>query len=250
MAQGTLGRLRIALTREQAANAELAALLRAAGATIFECPLIRIQPPSDATPLNDALKRVEEYDWLVLTSANAARAVIERVEIPTGTRIACVGDAPAAIVRESGLTVSLIPKRTTSKGLLEALVEHGLKGVRVLWPRSELAPQTLKRGLQTHGAEVDDPVAYRNAPDPGGMERLQKWLAQGAVNAVAFASASAAANALKSESFSLRMARLYTIGPSTSQVLLDAGLQIAGEAADHSARGLFEVIAAGESERE
>jgi uroporphyrinogen-III synthase len=82
------------------------------------------------------------------------------------------------------------------------------------------------------------------------MERLQKWLAQGAVNAVAFASASAAANALKSESFSLRMARLYTIGPSTSQVLLDAGLQIAGEAADHSARGLFEVIAAGESERE
>jgi hypothetical protein len=46
------------------------------------------------------------------------------------------------------------------------------------------------------------------------------------------------------------MARLYTNGPSTSQVLQDAGLQIAGEAADQSARGLFEVIAAGESERE
>ncbi len=250
MAQGTLGRLRIALTREREANAELAALLRAAGATTFEFPLIRILPPRDPAPLESALQAIDRYDWLVLTSGNAAQGVFSRVGSTGRVRIACVGEAAAAVVRAAGAEVALLPERATSKGMLEALGAAGVDGAKVLWPRSELAPPTLKEGLTALGAQVDDPIAYRNEPDHDGAAELKRLLQSDALDAIAFASASAATNALAAVGDLLAGMRVYSIGPTTSQALRQAGVKIASEAADHSARGLADVIIAGERERE
>ncbi|MCC7508860.1 MAG: uroporphyrinogen-III synthase [Planctomycetes bacterium] len=249
MAHRTLSGLHIALTRESEANAELAGILGQQGAVVHDCPLIRIVPPDDPAPLLHALQHVDEYDWLVLTSVNAARATLSRAKPSPALRIACVGSTTSAFVASHGLQVTLQPERAHSKGMLEALAGVGVQGASVLWPRGGAAPTTLKDGLQALGAVVDDPVAYGNVPDVTGLESLSSLLRAGTLQAIAFASSSAAENAAAALVDGLRQLRIYSIGPSTSRTLEAAGLQVAGEAVDHSARGLADVIIAGESQR-
>lgn len=239
----------VALTRESKANAELELLLP--GLRVYDCPLIRIVAPKDDTPLRAALTRIEDYDWLILTSANAAEAVFERgLPASADPRIACVGDVTASVVRQAGWRVDLVPPRATREALQAALAAAGLNGARILWLRSELAPPGFREALQAAGATVDDPVAYGNEPDAEGAEKLRGLLEQGLVDAVAFASASAARNAIAACGELLVKARLYVIGPSTARALREAGLKIAGEAADQSASGLARAILAGESSGE
>lgn len=245
----TLGKLRIALTRESDANKPLAAMLREHGAVVYDCPLIAVA--SETTDeFDSALGALGEYNWLVLTSAHAAQAVISRVKVPPTVLVACVGDATANVVRGSGKHVSLVPRDASAAGLLKALKIVEVKGNRILWPRSEIADSALKSGLEALGARVDDPVAYGNAPNAEGGALLAHLLYEHALDAVVFASASASTNAVGAAGELLAGVRLYSIGPATSRPLLDSGLEIAGEAADHSVAGLFATILAGESNRE
>jgi uroporphyrinogen III methyltransferase / synthase len=251
MARERHGTLRVALTRESGANAELAAILQAAGAEVFDCPLIRILPPRDPAPLRAALAHLDEVDWLILTSANAARAVAERgLPARDGPQVACVGEATASVAREAGGKVDLVPSQATREALLHELVALGVNGRRLLWPRSELAPPGFREALQAAGATVDDPVAYRNEPDAEGSRQLRALLERRKVDAIAFASASAARNAATACGGLLSRARLYAIGPGTARALRQAGLKVAGEAADQSAEGLAQAILAGESRGE
>jgi uroporphyrinogen-III synthase len=247
MGQKTLSGMRIALTRDTAANAPLRALLETEGAAVYDCPLIRILPPVDGAPLRLCLHNIHTYDWVVLTSANAARAV---AEVLRGVRVAVIGAAPQQITEVAGARVELVAERATGKGMLEALLASGVTGARILWPRSELAPLTLMQGLQAHGATVDAPVAYRNIPDDEGAAELKRLLLAGQLDAIAFASASAVHNAVAAVGQRLHYVRLYAIGPMTSQAIREVGLSIAGESADHSVHGLAQAIIAGESQRE
>jgi uroporphyrinogen-III synthase len=40
--------------------------------------MIAFHPPSDFAPLDKALRDLRSFDWLLLTSANAVRALLER----------------------------------------------------------------------------------------------------------------------------------------------------------------------------
>lgn len=243
MAQKTLGGVHIALTRESESNAELASLLAGAGAEIHDCPLIRITPPADSAPLLKALARVDDYDWLVLTSANAARAVFAHCR-PETARVACIGPAAARLASEAGVKVALQPGKAHTKGMLEALAKVGVQGTTILWPRSELAPDTLKQGLMALGAAVDDPAAYGNEPDAKGFAEFTRLLRAGILHAVAFASPSAVATAAGAIVGSA--VHCYSIGPSTTRSLRMLGVECT-EAKDHSAEGLAAAIIAGEA---
>lgn len=249
MNEGTPGRLhglRIAITREQ--PGELAGLLQAEGATVVHSPLIRIVAADNSELLR--LLASHEYDWVVFTSSNALRFVVVEsglghTLVPGGKtgrspNVACVGESTAEEARGLGLRVHLVPKRQHLKGLLEAFAALTGSG-RVLYPRSEIAPPTLKEGLQALGFAVDDPVVYRTLPDRQGMTAFAAQLKRG-LDAVAFASPSAVRNAVTAVDGALKPLRLYSIGPSTSAALREAGLEVAAEAAEHSAAGLAQAI--------
>lgn len=257
MNEGTPGRLhglRIAITREQ--PGELAGLLQAEGATVVHSPLIRVVAADHSELLR--LLASHEYDWVVFTSSNALRFVVVEsglghTLVPGGKtgkspNVACVGESTAEEARGLGLHVHLVPRRQHLKGLLETFAALPGRG-RVLYPRSEIAPPTLREGLQALGFTVDDPVVYRTLADKAGMQAFAAQLRRG-LDAVAFASTSAVHNAVTAVGDALSQLRLYSIGPSTSAALRDAGLEVAGEAAEHSAAGLAQVIIEKESPRD
>ncbi|MCA8912969.1 MAG: uroporphyrinogen-III synthase [Planctomycetes bacterium] len=243
--RGKLKGLRIATTRERAGA--LDELLAAGGAQVSHIPLIRIAPPEDESPLREALAQVGKYRWVVFTSSNALRMFLQ-FGGHDAPGVACVGDTTAREAKDAGLNVSLVPERQHVKGLIEAFAGLEEQSGRVLYPRSEIAPTTLKEGLQALGFDVDDPVAYRTLPDETGMQALAQSLDQ--LDALAFASPSAVENAWSAAAEKLGSKRLYSIGPTTSAALRKHKLEPAGEAATHSAEGLAQAVIEGESNHE
>jgi uroporphyrinogen III methyltransferase/synthase len=69
----------IVITRPEAQAEAFAELLRAEGARVIPFPVIRIAPPESWGPLDQALKRLETYHWIVFTSANGVSSFFRRL---------------------------------------------------------------------------------------------------------------------------------------------------------------------------
>src|SRR5438132_12844437 len=108
----SLAGIRILVGRARHQASVLSAGLRKRGADVIEIPFIEIDKPSSYQPLDSALKRLPEYDWLILTSVNGVEAVWERVRklgLPTSDlkklKIAAIGPATKKAIENHGLKV-------------------------------------------------------------------------------------------------------------------------------------------------
>ncbi len=68
----------ILITRASDQSELLVRELEARGARAVLYPMVAFHPPDDFAPLDNALRALRTFDWLLLTSANAVRALIER----------------------------------------------------------------------------------------------------------------------------------------------------------------------------
>lgn len=179
---------KVLVTRAADQAAPLLLSLVDRGLAPVSVPAIEIQPADDG--LGPALERLAEFDWVVVTSANAARAVAataERLGAPlsgagagAGTafgapapgaaqagsrpRWAAVGVATGRALRAAGVTVALRPSRATGVALADALPLDG--GERILVPRSEIADDRLIEALAARHASVEPVTAYRTIEGP------------------------------------------------------------------------------------
>ena len=119
---------RVLVTRAAHQAGKLSEGLRALGAEAVEVPVLEIQPPASFDPLDAALRQLDRYDWMILTSANAVRALEERaavlrlrLEAGASMRVAVIGEATAAAARKAGLAVALIPERYVAESLVSSL---------------------------------------------------------------------------------------------------------------------------------
>ena len=121
---GALAGRRVLVVRPAAQGADSAEILRRAGAEPVLVPLIELLPPADGgAALTAAVRRLDGYDWLVLTSANGVERFLEALgneQPPPGLRVAAIGPATAAALGAAGLTVSLLPERYVAESLLDA----------------------------------------------------------------------------------------------------------------------------------
>jgi len=224
---------RIVVTQGEGAEGSLAASLAARGAEVVPVPTIRIEPPADAAPLDRALEAIASYDWIVFTSRHAVEAVISRpawesaraVHHP-GLRVAALGKATAKALAHAGVVADLVPEEAGGQALAATMAEdQPLSGVRVLWPRSDIARREMPEALRAGGAEVVEPIAYRTVRPAGrAVETVLEALASGTLDAVTFMSPSSARNLALMLDWA-DLARLAgrtvvaSIGPTTSAAL-------------------------------
>src|ERR1700681_2025334 len=76
---GPLSGLRILVGRARHQASALSSGLRELGAEVVEIPFIEIRKPRSFKPLDSALKKLHDYDWLILTSVNGVEALWERL---------------------------------------------------------------------------------------------------------------------------------------------------------------------------
>jgi uroporphyrinogen-III synthase len=254
-----LANRRVAVTRAAEQASDLAGHLEGLGARVLVCPLITAAPPDDPRPLIEAVQHLARYDWLVVPSANAARALLDAVAdsaLLAHARIAAVGPTTAGVLREGGLRVDLVPAVHSAAGLLYEL--RDLAGTCILLPQGDIARPELGAGLREQGARVDVVTAYRTVPGPG-VASLVTALRAGDVDAITFASPSAlrylldgcgAYDLAPGELLALLASvALVAIGPTTAAALRDAGLAVAAIAEPHTAEGLARAVVAVLGER-
>ncbi len=242
----------IAITRAREQAGDLAERLRALGAEPVICPAIAIAPPEDTGPLDAAISRLGRYDWLIVTSANGARALCDRMAargVPVaalrGVRVGAVGPATAAALAERGIAVDFVPSAFVAEAILAEIGD--VAGRRILLPRADIARETLVEELRARGAQVDDLVAYRTIPGDGAA-LLAPLLRAGAVDAVTFASSSAVrylldglpATGMEPEEAlaCLNRTAIICIGPVTAATARRAGLRVTAEARESTAAGV------------
>ncbi len=247
-APGPLTGRRILVTRRPEQSGSLCEPLRALGATVLEVPLIEIQPPLDWHPLDEALSRLGEYDWLVFTSANAVQAVAERraVLALTGAlpKVAVVGPATREALGHmfSGRTPDLEPAEDhRAEGLLAAFAPSDVSGRRFLLPLSAKARETLAAGLARRGALVHTVTAYRTEQPEGLGRKLRDLLTEG-LDLVVLASPSAVEGLVAAAGSAVSGARVAVIGPVTEEAARRAGCEVAVVAHPSTAEGLLSAI--------
>ncbi len=160
---------RIVVTRPREQAAEFVDLLEHLGAEAIEAPLVRILPLEDFGAMDEACRSIRSFNWIILTSVNAADSFMRRLLAGTGdvrdlngVKLCAIGHATAAELARYGLKVDLIPTDYRQEGLVQALAGTGdLRGVRCLWPRADQAREVLAEELRRAGAEVTEVPAYR-----------------------------------------------------------------------------------------
>jgi uroporphyrinogen III methyltransferase/synthase len=243
----------ILLTRPVHQSWRMADRLRALGAEAVEAPTVTLEPPDDWSPVDAALRRLKEYAWLVLTSANGVTAACERMlqldidgRALAHLRIAAIGPATALELRRHFLIADVVPDEFVAEALAESLKPLDLQGCRCLLLRSNLARQTLRDALVAAGAECDDIAIYRTARPDSFPEAVRQRLLAGSIDWVTFTSSSTFDNfvsLLGSDAREmLQGVRIASIGPITSAAIRKAGFEPAVEARDYTVEGLVDAI--------
>jgi uroporphyrinogen-III synthase len=242
---------RILVTRSAGQVGKLSEGLRALGAEPVEVPVLEIVPPDSFVPLDECLRNLQNYDWLILTSTNTLRILCERAAHlgitlgATRPQVAAVGRATAAAAEAAGLHVDLVPEAQVAEGLVAALGEK-VRNARVLFPRAVGAREVIPGSLRATGATVDVVDAYRNVMPTGAPAQLQAALQQG-IDAATFTSSSSVthlADAALAAGLTFPFAGVpaVSIGPITSATLRESGWPISAEAALHDVPGLLAAL--------
>jgi uroporphyrinogen III methyltransferase / synthase len=245
---------RIAITRAREQASVLRQKLEGLGAKVIEIPTIEIRDPVSWEPLDEAIGHLENFDFLLLTSANGAKRFLARLRTSGRNaaalrhlEIGAIGPATASVLTEAGAKVDFIPRQYRAEGLLAVLAGRDLQGKAFLIPRAKIARDLVPRVLREHGAEVKVVEAYETvAPDlsPAEIHRLFTPPA----DMITFTSSSTAshlAQLLGPETLRELLARvvLASIGPITSETVRALGLEVAVEASESTIPGLVRAIA-------
>lgn len=241
---------RIVVTRTRKQAGALSTKLRDLGADVIELPTIRIEPPTDLLAFGQLVQDAHTYDWLIFTSPNGVEAFFEMFfkifkdarEIG-GVRIAAIGPATAAKVREYHLAVDLQPEEYVAESVVEAFKKEGdVENLKILIARAEVARDVLPESLTKLGAIVDVACAYRTVPETedvsGGMARFRD---EGA-DMITFTSSSTVENFLAMKLPMPAGLKVASIGPVTSKTARDHGLTVDAEAKVFDIPGLLAAI--------
>jgi uroporphyrinogen III methyltransferase/synthase len=243
---------RVLVTRSRAQASALSERLAALGAEPVELPAIRILPPDDPGPLDAALMRLDDYAWVILTSANGVAQVFARLAALGRdarafgrTRLCAIGPATAAALAAHGLRADRVPPEYVAESILAIFAGESLAGQRVLLPQGDLARDALVVGLEALGATVEPVITYRTLPETAADPATLRLIRAGAIDIVTLTSASTARHlvaALDGDLSGLERALVAAIGPITAAAAQDAGLTVGVVAADQTIPGLVAAL--------
>jgi uroporphyrinogen III methyltransferase/synthase len=222
--------------REQASAFRI--LLEGKGAQCLEFPTIEVVPPSSWEPLDEAIRNLEFYDWLIFTSVNGVRFFFQRlqehgedVRALHGIRIAAIGPKTAAELTERGLNLDLVPSEYRAEAVIEGLGEQEVRGKRFLLPRAAKAREILPEKLEEMGGQIDVVTAYETIRPAEKSDEVRSFLNKGTISCITFTSSSTVENfaaMFPGDDLPslLDKAAIACIGPITAQTAREHGLKV------------------------
>ncbi|HUA15035.1 MAG TPA: uroporphyrinogen-III synthase [Verrucomicrobiae bacterium] len=273
--------VRVLVGRARHQAGALSSELRRLGARVVEIPFIEIRKPRSFRALDNALRNLDSYDWLILTSVNGVDAMwarMEKLQLATKDRdregswltraassagnssglaaarrrlrVAAIGPATRKAIEQRQLKVDVVPKEYVAESVVRSL-KGRVKGMRVLLVRAKVARDVIPRELRRAGAQVDVIEAYETVVPKSSRVRLQAALKnpRRRPHVVTFTSSSTVRNFVElmgippgRRSAALAGVRTASIGPVTSSTLGELGLSVDIRAKEFTIPGLLDAI--------
>ena len=245
---------RILVTRARSQAGAFARAIEQFGGEVVEFPTIEILPPESFYALDEAIRGMTRYYWIIFTSVNGVRYFFDRfqkfkrsVRDLKGIRIAAIGPETARALESRGVAVNLVPREYQAEAILQRLDPREMNGRRVLLPRARGARDVLPKTLRAWGAEVDVIESYRTAPGKGDIASLRRSLRGEKVDMVTFTSSSTVANFValldgENPAELLAHTAVACIGPITRKTAEEKGIRVDVVPRDYTIPGLTQAI--------
>jgi hydroxymethylbilane synthase len=235
-----LSGVRVMVTRAASQAEGFTRALKAAGAAVVVCPVIRIEAIEVTLPDPDG------YDWVVFTSVNGVDRFFELLGqrgLGNRVRIAAIGPETAAALVDRGAPAQIVPRRFVAEELAAALPASVVRGARILIPRAAGGREVLPEQLRKNGARVDVLETYRAIPPDDLRHKLEAAMRDG-VDVITLTSSSAVRHLVEALGASGLPSRtqLACVGPVTAETAREAGLPVAIIAEEYTTRGLLEAL--------
>ncbi|MEO5365797.1 MAG: uroporphyrinogen-III synthase [Magnetococcus sp. WYHC-3] len=166
MMAGVLHERVILVTRPE--GEATAQAVRHLGGIPLLAPVLEMAPPDDQGPLHEALRLLDHYDAVVVTSLQGARVLRDLwplVPFPAqDRRLFAVGQRTAAPLRQAGHQVQVPPQAGDARDLARWMVTAWPGLQRVLFLRAAEGREELEEGLRAAGVEVERVAAYQARP--------------------------------------------------------------------------------------
>lgn len=153
------------------------------GFLVLEMPALEIRPPSSWVPMDAAIAQLPQFDWLILTSANAVTYFLDRLDQVGNSadlayvKLAVVGKKTAKVLKHRGRTPDFIPPNFVADSLVKDFPVP-VTGLRLLFPRVESGGRdVLVKAMTAAGATVTEVAAYESGcplqTDPYAIKALK-----------------------------------------------------------------------------
>jgi uroporphyrinogen-III synthase len=219
---------RVAVTRDEEPDGPLGAALRAAGFEPVACPVSTEAPVADPAALAAIARDLERFEWIVVASQRAVRALAEARggPWPRGVRTAAVGRQTAAALLAAGADPPpFVAGNAGADALWEELKDRDTwPGRRVLVPTVAGGRRGVIDGLRAAGATVTDVEVYRMIPRAAdAVARDWRALAPDAVVLASPSAASLLVGAIGTPALQTLRA-VVAMGATTAAALRQAGV--------------------------
>jgi uroporphyrinogen III methyltransferase/synthase len=245
---------RVLVTRPVAQAAELVGRLVQLGAAVYSLPAVAIGEPSDWEPVDDALRNMAQFQWLVFTSANGVHAFLSRLFATSrdlrslgNLKLAAIGPKTAEALAEFHLHADLMPTRFQSEDLSAALLEKLEPGERVLLARADRGRDLLRQELSRR-CHVEQIAVYSQVDAISADDPVLDYVRRGEVDYITLTSSNIA-KALVRSLDAPSLARLKTgeiglvsISPVTSADIRALSLPVAAEAVAATSESLVQAL--------
>lgn len=204
--------------------------------------LLQKIPPADGyRALDESLRQLHTFQWIVFTSRRAVEAVAVRINnlaLPnTLPAIAVVGEVTAAACKKEGWSLRFTGKGSGEKELIDYFGAFSLKGEKILLPKSQIGLSALENFLNGRGGIVTRVEAYQTVTDFSQREPLKKEFAKG-IDAIFLYSPSQWKALLELLEQPQRLAKisLYASGETTAEAIRQDGFFVSGLIQDFKSR--------------
>lgn len=245
---------RILVTRSREQASVLSEQLENLGAEAWEHPTIEIREPEDLSPMDEAIRQIGDYQWLIFTSVNGVemffgrmKALQQDIRSLSGLKVCAIGPKTKEALENRGLLVEVMPEVFRAEAIVEALEGRMQAGDKVLLPRADLARPILVESLQLMGMDVHEVVAYQTVMTQDDNSLLMEKMLAKEIHLVTFTSSSTVDNFMQLIDQRLDLLDGITIaciGPITAETALKLGLKVDIVATKYTIDGLVEAIVA------
>jgi len=247
---------KIVVTRARVQASGLVDKLRQLGAHCVEIPTIKVVAPEDNTPLVDAVKSLDQYEWIIFTSVNGVKYFFKTlfaqgldVRALGNHQFACIGPVTRDELEKFGIISDVLPKTYRAESVVDAFKDRGISDKKILLPRAMEARTILPEELRNMGAHVHEVTAYETQQVSNAKNELMALLKDGEIDMVTFTSSSTVKNFMalipEQDRAPLLSKVIHAcIGPITEDTAISLGLAPQIVADTYTIDGLVDVIVA------